>query len=273
MSMTHAFSLDRLTPPASATSTFPHLLDQITVDHGPVALLGRFFLKADAAARDRGVHLSLVPLEVLPETNRRNGDTWLPLLPLFDPGIGGVTEETGIALVGRNDRGEIVATQGARLYDWSDSDLFEEATSLRMFYADPDASRLPGERCEITAPSARRIRGKVVFSGAGWYRPDHRGQLLSGILPRISRALAYTHWRSDYTISMIADAVVAGGMARRAGYTNVEEKGVRLVNSPVAKDASGAVVWMQPEQMLDDLARFLSTFDAQVDAGIEQRRA
>lgn len=273
MSIAPALSLGQPTPHAPAVTAFPRLPDQITVDHGPVALLGRFFLKADAAARSRGVQLSLVPLAVLPETNRQNSDTWLPLLPLFDPSIGGVTEATGIALIGRNDRGEIVATQGARLYDWTNSDLFEEATSLRMFYADPDASCLPGERCEITAPSARRIRGRVVFSGAGWYRPDHRGHLLSGILPRISRALAYTRWRSDYTISMIADAVIAGGMARRAGYTQVEEKGVRMINSPVTKDATGALVWMPPDQMLDDLARFLSTFDAQVDAGLEQRRA
>jgi hypothetical protein len=36
----------------------PSLITDITVEHGPVDLLGRLFLKADSAARARGVALS-----------------------------------------------------------------------------------------------------------------------------------------------------------------------------------------------------------------------
>ena len=32
----------------------PNFLDEITVEHGPVDVLGKFFLKADTAARERG---------------------------------------------------------------------------------------------------------------------------------------------------------------------------------------------------------------------------
>ena len=248
-----------------------HLLDQITIDHGPAGLLGRFFLKADAAAHARGVNLSLASVEELIETNRTNRATWKPLVPLFDPEVGGITPANGLAILGRNAAGEVVAAQGARFYDWSASDLATEFTSLRMHYADPKASARDDETCCIFAPSAARIRGRVVFSGAGWYRPDYRGQLLSMILPRISRALAFTRWNSDYTISMMADGVIAGGMAKRCGYTEVED-GVELVNSPMAPRAHGFLVWMPRQQLLDDLAWFLE-FPTEIDSGIEFRRA
>lgn len=248
------------------------LLDQITVEHGPTGLLGRFFLKADAMAQERGLSLSLAPLAELIEVNRRNRATWKPLVPLFDPEVGGITPENGLAILGRNAAGEVVAAQGARFYDWSASDLATEFTSLRMHYADPQGSARPDETCRIFAPSAQRIRGRVVFSGAGWYRPDYRGQLLSMVLPRISRALAFTRWQSDYTISMMADGVVAGGMAKRCGYTEVED-GVELLNSPMAPRAHGFLVWMPAAQLLADLSWFLTEFPAQVDAAVEHRRA
>ena len=256
-----------LEPPRPA-----RLPDQITVQHGPAALLGRFFLMADGAARERGILLSLASMDELMEVNRRNGATWKPLVSIFDPAVGGVTPETGLAILGRNAQGEVVATQGARFYDWDQSDLLQEATSLRMYYADPAAAARPGERVLLTAPAAPRISGRVVFSGAGWYRPDYRGRLLSAILPRISRALAYTRWRTDYTISVIADAVIAGGMAQRSGYTNVEDS-LELFNSPMGAYIRGKLVWMGREQLLADLAQFMSGFDTQVDAGVEHRRA
>jgi hypothetical protein len=55
----------------------------------------------------------------------------------------------------------------------------------------------PGERCLVTAPATRRIRGRVVFSGAAWYRPDYRGRGLSAILPRVGKAYALARWSPD----------------------------------------------------------------------------
>ena len=72
------------------------LLSDITVEHGPVDLLGRFFLKADTAARQRGVTLSFAPMQELVEVNERNRDTWRPLLPLFDPACGGITPDNSL---------------------------------------------------------------------------------------------------------------------------------------------------------------------------------
>ena len=234
---------------------------QLKIKHGPVGLLGRFFLWADTAARERGVTLSFGSLQDLVEVNKTNSSTWRPLVPLLDEAVGGVTPETAVVLIGRNKDGEIVATQAARFYDWSDSSLRREATSLRMFYADPDAAFARGDRCEINTPVAEKITGRVVFSGGIWYRRDFRGKDLGTILPRISRAYAFTRWNSDFTIGMMADAVIAGGLAERAGYTKLEHGGFELVVSPLGA-MRGGLGWMPSDELLADLAAIMDRVEA-----------
>lgn len=228
----------------------------LKVKHGPVGLLGRFFLWADTAARDLGVTLSFASLQDLLEVNKSNSETWRPLVPIFDQALGGVTPETAVVLIGRNKHGEIVATQAARIYDWPVTSLKDEATSLRMFYADPGAAFERGDRCRIETPIAENITGRVVFSGGIWYRRDFRGKDLGTILPRISRAYAFTRWNSDFTIAMMADAVIAGGLAERAGYTKIEHSCIELVASPLGEMRCG-LGWMPREELLADLAAIM----------------
>jgi hypothetical protein len=56
---------------------------------------------------------------------------------------------------------------------------------------------------------------------------------------------------------MMGEAVVAGGMAERCGYTNVERGCVELVASPLG-EMHCALVWMGTEQMLRDLEAAMS---------------
>ena len=227
----------------------------LKIKHGPAGLLGRFFLWADAAAQQRGVKLHFAGLQDLAAANRANSDSWRPLVPIFDPVLGGIPSEMGFALVGRDKNEQIVATQAARVYEWSTT-LEDEANSLRMFYGDPAAAFARGDRCEIVTPVAKNITGRVVFSGAGWYRRDFRGKGLAGILPRVSRAYAFTRWNSDFTISMMGDGVFAGGMAERCGYTKAAPSSVELVASPLGAMRC-ALVWMQPDELLADLAAIM----------------
>ncbi len=250
------------------------LITDIAIEHGPVDLLGRFFLKADTAARRRGVTLSFAPMQDLIDINRANPHTWRPILPLFDPSCGGITEDNSFCILGRNASGEVVATQAARLYRWSQTSFHEEASSLRLFYADPAQFKGEHEQVEVTAPAAKHLTGAVIFAGGIWYRPDHRGRGLPYILPWLSRAYAYTRWRHDYSLSIMAEEVYRRGMARRSGYSKADWE-VWLRRTPVDRegDIRCALVWMNDKELLAGVADFLSGFDAQVDAGIDQRRA
>lgn len=247
------------------------LLEDIVIQHGPVQQLGRFFLEADLAARDRGVFLSFCPLHELVSVNRENRDSWRPLIPIFDPDQDGFKTETGFCILGRNRQGKVVAAQAARLYQLDRMSFHDAATSLDLFYEDPAAARARGESCTVTAQAARAIRGRVVFSGAGWYHPDFRGQLLSCILPRISRVYAFARWNSEFTVSMMAEGVIRGGMAARCGYNNVDWD-VTIRNFAIG-DLRFAFVWMSTTELLEDVEAFLRGDVAQVDGLVEQRSA
>ena len=251
------------------------LISDITIEHGPVDLLGRLFLKADTAARQRGVHLSFAPMQALVDANRRYVDTWRPLLPIFDPAAGGITPDNSFCILGRNAQGEVIATQAARLYEWPNTTFHEEAESLRLLYADPERSKLPGESIEVTARDARKVTGRVVFAGGAWYRPDYRGRQLAQIFTRVCRAYAYTRWNHEYHTSVMVEAMQARtGMAAKSGYSKIDWAVTFKGSVCGPTDAIRcAFVWMEPDEMLSGIEDFLASFDAQVDAGVGERRA
>jgi hypothetical protein len=245
------------------------LLDQITLNHGPREKLGHFFLAADKAARDRGITLTLsTDFELLREVNKMNLKHWYGLPPTFDCHYSGIDASKGFWLIGRNSDGEIISTQAAHMFDLSDSNLGEAIESLKLFYADPTKMRHDGESCTISAPSAARINGRVVYSGCTWIHPDYRRRHMAVILPRISRALAYTKWDADYTISFVSTKLVEMGVAAAYGYRRVEPA-MDWYNSPVGPHYQGTLVWMPQAEMLADMARFEALLE---EAEEKQRR-
>ena len=173
---------------ASALERRRNFLSEVVIDYGPRDVLSRLFLKADTELRQVGIELSFASLEELVAVNRLNSDSWRPLLPIFDPKIGGVTPSTGFAMLGRNTRGDVVTAQAARLYTLTAANLKEEMESLRLFYKDPGKEALAGEALCVSAPSAASIAGRAAFVGAVWYRPDYRGLELVNRLARAVRA-------------------------------------------------------------------------------------
>lgn len=259
--------------PGSEPPPRPHsaFLDGVRVQHGPAHILGRVFLKAEQAMRERGIALSFASFEELAEVNRRNSATWRPLLPIFDPTFAELDETNSYCLVGRNACGEVVATQGGRLFRWGDTNFFEEARTMRLFYPAPTRPRPAAESVTITAERSRQITGTVVFSGAGWYRPDYRKRDLGVILSRVSRAIAYTRWRTDATVTIMAEGVLKGGLGERAGYTTFDWA-LELRNFAVGSVRT-AVLWMPQAQMLEDFSTFVDGFDAHVDRRVHDRSA
>jgi hypothetical protein len=237
-------------------------LDAARVIHGPAYVIGRVFLKAEQALRERGITLSCASFEELADVNRSNQQTWRPLVPIFDPNYADLNANNSYCLLGRDSRGDVVASQCGRLYEWHDTNFFEEARTMRLFYSDPGRQAPPAEGVLITAEKSKQISGQAVFSGAGWYRPDYRKKNLVTILSRVSRALAYTRWKTDVTVTLMAEGVFKGGYGDRAGYTNFDWA-LELKNFAIGSPRM-AVLWMQRDQMLQDLSWFLDSFGANV---------
>lgn len=249
----------------------PPLLTELTVDHGPANLLGNFFLRADAAARERGVTLSFASLKELIAVNEQNRDSWLPLFPTYDIRHNTIAADDAFCILGRDATGRVVAAHAGRLFDLGGGSFHDLAASLRLMYEDPERSKQPGESCQVTAQAARSIKGRIVFSGAAWYHPDYRGRQLSTIVPILSRAYAYTHWNMDYLVAMMSEGVVQGGMTQRTGYTNIDWD-ISVANSPLG-DVRFAFMWMEPAQLLGDVAKFVDRFAVEPHDVLAQRRA
>jgi hypothetical protein len=142
---------------------------------------------------------------------------------------------------------------------------------MRLFYTDPNRPPPPTQSVVMTAERSKQISGQVVFSGAGWYRPDYRKMDLGTILARVSRAVAYTRWKTDATVTLMAEGVFKGGLGDRAGYTNFDWA-LDLKNFAIGSPRM-AVLWMPAEQTLEDLSWFIDSFAPDVDGWVHHRSA
>lgn len=74
-------------------------LDQLDIKHGPRDLLMRYFLKTVNEVEARGVRLEFGTFAELSEINRRNRNSWRPLLSSFQPKVGGVRDDNGFVIL------------------------------------------------------------------------------------------------------------------------------------------------------------------------------
>lgn len=260
--------------PAIHRQTFnQNFLADVRIDYGPRQLYSRLFLRGDTMLRERGINLKFAPLDELLAVNRRNGDSWRPLLPIFDAEECGFNDDNGFCLLAYTNSGQCVAAQAARLYDLTGTNFKEETESLRLFYPDPEAQRHQGERIVVTAPSAEVITGPTVFSGAVWYHPSMRKQGLTSILPRLTKAMSQTRWDTEVTLSFMAEEVVKQGTAPRAGYYHVDWS-IDLIDTPVSPGTvHSALIWSNRDELIDYFSGLLTPRDAKVDPVVHHRSA
>lgn len=244
---------------ASVRSDRPLSLVDIRIDFGPQELLGRFFLMADTALRLLEIELTFGTFEDLVDTNRRNRDSWLPIVPTFDPANGLCEPLWSYVLIGRASSGSVVTAQGARIFDWRHTTFKEEAESRRLFYAEPQLSGRLGESCKVTTPSAASLSGTIAFLGGAWWHPSVRGKMIGAILSRVSRAYAYTRWHPDLSMAVMSRRLIEKGFAARNGYRHTEF-GFTLKNFELG-DYDGGVVWIMADELLQDLEAFMGTLE------------
>jgi hypothetical protein len=231
----------------------PRLPEQVTLEHGPHQVLGRFILLADHAARSRGIYLSLQDdFDELLALNEANRNHWHPLAPSFDPRYGSINRDNGFWIVGRNEDGEAVLTQVVRYFPMQDTTLERELESLRFFYGNPARQAKAGETCTSSAAAAPSISGNVVYSGGTWFRPDYRGRGLASIVPRMGRSIALSRWNTDYAFSLVQRRLVEKGIARRYGFRHIEYS-VDWRGSTAGDALEFALVWIDQDDFVFDL--------------------
>lgn len=255
------------------TYTVDRFLDQIVVSR-PSEELTRVVITAVTLAAQRGVYLEFATFDDFMKINSLNLESWRPLSTSWRVDVGGVTDETGYVIFGRDHEGEVVATSSAKWLDWGATDFKTEAESLRFFYADPDRDKAPGESCVVTAPNATQINGSILHTGGAWYRPDMRGRQLARIIPRAGRAYAAMRWDIDNVCGIVSDANTKSGFDKRTGYRQIT-RWVTMTNSPSypGEEVPLVLVSLTGDQILEDSMEFLTNFESEIDGRVGARRA
>lgn len=230
-------------------------VNSIVIDHGPIALLGQFFLQAVTDLASMGLSIEEVsPWELL-QANLSNSDNWLPLVQVFDPRWSDVDSTNMLSVaVKRGDR--VVGAHAVRLFDWRATTFHEELTSYRFLYRDPERQMQAKESVTISAKAAREITGLVGFSGAAWIHPDERGRGLSHIVPRIAKALALARWGVGRIVAIMNEGVYGKGFAPRFGYDGIDW-GIRYENSRCGMKYL-AILWMERAALEAHIADYVS---------------
>jgi len=147
--------------------------------------------------------------------------SWYPLPPMIHGGLNSDSE--GFWLRGVSQAtGETVFTYGCRLAEVVGT-LRHELESLRIFYGNCEL-RQPNESCqlgELAYYVADQIQGRVSWIGGYWVHPDHRGQGLSALIPRLSRFVAYARWEFDCEAGAMDRKLADKGTAGAYGFTRV----------------------------------------------------
>lgn len=197
--------------------------------------VSRFLRVYDDAAAQEGIKISIgfdfneyVTITQATPTKRKT-------YPTFRPDRSPIESGDGYWVIGVDDNNDVVLTEAARLFHLRNSNFAELLESLKAFYAEPATHAHPKDRCTCTAPSAKKITGKVAYQGDRWVRRDLRGQGVPKILTGIARGVSFAMWAPDFVCGLVAGRLLDKGSVH--GYAHHERGStLHLVEEDIMDD-------------------------------------
>lgn len=190
-----------------------------------------------------------------------------PVTPNFDPAVSDVGPVNGFWLKGVDSKGEVVQTQAIRADDLAGTSLAHHLRSLRAFYRDPSVSAHPDETCDVTAPAAYGITGRITYHGEFWIKggPNgYRGRDLAIVLPRIAMAIALAWWSPDFMYGTFNPILAEKDVAARYGYHNLQPGGMKWSQPHLGQVLDEWLMWMTWREAVDLIER--SQYSSRIDA-------
>lgn len=211
--------------------------------------VSRFLQVHDDAATEKGIKLSLGFDFRKYVSITRATPTKRPTYPNFRPDRSPIQSGEGFWIVGVDKNGEVAALQAARLYDLSDSNFADHLESLKAFYVDPAEYAHPQDHCTCTAPSAKRITGRVAYHGDLWVRSDFRGQGLPRIMQGITRGASFAMWAPNFICALMSRRLLDKSIVAKYGYAHYEPGGaiLQLIEEDIVDD--DWIAWLTGEEL------------------------
>ena len=252
--------------PGTARNRPNSFLDGLRLDHGPIAEIGRFLLTAEATVRALGITLSFARTSELQELQEKNAASWPLLAPWMNGKFSPLDDENSYCLLGRNATGRLVASQGGRIYRLGQRSLRDIVDDHSLIYGRPVQPQGRDPHVKLAAPAAGQLTGTIVYSGALWVAPEHRGNKLAALLPRISRAYALGRFGTETTFCVVSDQIAASPLFAMYGYT-LREPGFSLWEGP-DQVYTASLLWMPEAQLVADMTATRERLIAQVDGAV-----
>ena len=219
----------------------PSFFDTHVIKRGDVAVLGRFFLEAEAAFDTMNITLHRVTMAELYDIFQANQESWFVLGPPFHVHETALTDADAACFAGYDSSGRAVCTVAARYYDLRGESLTSCVRSLRFFYGD-NADRLKHKfGLNLTAPIADEITGRVVNLGAQWVHPDYRHGGVNIIMGLLARAYALSEWEFDHEVLCGRGRLGDPDVLAQYHFANSQETFQIVIDKKVTYD--GKLIW------------------------------
>jgi hypothetical protein len=183
----------------------------------------------------------------------------------FNPEMHDLNKTNAAWVIGRDETGRIMHTQALRMLPTGHealSDYFR--LNFRGFA--PSMPNLDHERSRYKpGPGARRIKGRVVYSGETWVGGEpgqYRGSGLSSILGRYALLTALKEFSADYVVGFMIRPVAYKGFCLRMGFMHAEPLALRWFFKSQPDPIEAVMVYMSDE----DIRFLLDLPSAEFDA-------
>lgn len=157
----------------------------------------------------------------------------------------------GLWTVGEAD-GVVIHTQALRLLDLNGrnfADYFR--TEYEAFL--PPGMIIDAEKTRYRpGPGAKRMRGRVVYSGETWLGGDkgrYRGTGLSNLLGKRAMLQALRTFDADYVVGFMAKPVAYKGFCLRMGFMHAEPHALKMCVIGQQEPLEGVMVYMSAEDI------------------------
>lgn len=196
----------------------------------------------EVALKELGITLSFVNGRRFAKTNKainkKTPKSWNLLLTNFDVDCVDIRESDSWFLLGWNESGEIVTAHAVILVDLTGTSLHEKLESLEWFWKDPERMKPEGASVTTHAQMAKKIAGRVAWTGAHWTREDYRWKSGTSvhmtpvaIMTRLVKILALASWESKeegrikYFATVMSSWVFERRVHDRVGYKKYDTSG------------------------------------------------
>jgi hypothetical protein len=200
----------------------PSLIEQLQIRQEPRGDLGRLFLVCDQALTNMGLTARICPMEDLVTAYEANKSTWNGLTPIFDSRYAPIDMQDAACMLVYDRKGDAVASGACRKLELGARSVADASDDLTLFYGAAAPTYAGRHRCDMSAPSAKHLRGTLVYYGGLWVRPDFRRSGACEVLREASRYYAATQWVYSHEFSVGAAPFLSPSLQKRYAYSIAE---------------------------------------------------